>query len=119
MKQNILKDKSFHFALRIVQLYKFLKKEHNEFVISKQIIRSGTAIGALIRESEYAESAKDFIHKLCISLKEANETKYWLDILHHSAFINVMMYHSINKDCEEIIKLLTASIRTNKLKNTK
>jgi len=80
-KNNVLKQKSFDFSVRIVNLYKFLKKEHNEFVLSQQIISSGTAIGALIREAEHAESLKDFLHKLNIGLKEANESKYWLDLL--------------------------------------
>jgi four helix bundle protein len=114
MKENILKTKSFAFAVRIVKLYKFLKKEHNEFIISQQIIRSGTAIGALIREAEHGESLKDFVHKLNISLKEANEAKYWLDLLFASDFITKRMYDSINKDCEELLKLLIASVKTTK-----
>ena len=81
MKENILKEKSFRFAIRIVELHKYLIKTQSEYTISKQILRSGTAIGALIREAEYAESTKDFIHKFSIGLKEANETKYWLDLL--------------------------------------
>ena len=76
MAENILKNKSFDFALRIIKLSQFLQQEQNEFVLSKQILRSGTAIGALVREAEHAESKADFIHKLAISLKEANETDY-------------------------------------------
>lgn len=114
MKENILKTKSFDFAVRIVKLYQFLKKEHNEFILSQQIIRSGTSIGALIREAEHGESLKDFIHKLTIGLKEANESKYWLDLLFATDFINKRMYDSINKDCEELLKLLTASVKTSK-----
>ncbi|MBX9783982.1 MAG: four helix bundle protein [Chitinophagaceae bacterium] len=114
MKENILKTKSFDFAVRIVKLYKFLKKEHNEFILSQQIVRSGTAIGALIREAEHGESMKDFIHKLNIGLKEANESKYWLDLLVATEFITKRMYDSINKDCEELLKLLTASVKTSK-----
>jgi len=75
MRENILKDKSFNFAIRIVNLYKFLKKNHSEYILSQQIIRSGTSIGAIVREAEHAESIKDFIHKLSIGLKEANESK--------------------------------------------
>lgn len=78
IKENILKQKNFDFAVRIVNLYKYLKKENNEFVLSQQIVSSGTSIGALIREAEHAESKKDFLHKLNIGLKEANETVYWL-----------------------------------------
>lgn len=114
MKENILKTKSFDFAVRIVKLYQFLKKEHNEFILSQQIVKSGTAIGALIREAEHGESMKDFIHKLNIGLKEANESKYWLDLLFATEFITKRMYDSINKDCEELLKLLTASVKTSK-----
>ena len=114
MKENVLKTKSFNFAVRIVKLYKYLKKEHNEFILSQQIVRSGTSIGALIREAEHGESIKDFAHKLNIGLKEANETKYWLDLLFATEFITRKMYESINKDCEELLKLLIASLRTTK-----
>ncbi len=114
MKENILKTKSFDFAVRIVKLYKFLKKEHNEFILSQQIVRSGTSVGALIREAEHGESLKDFIHKLTIGLKEANESKYWLDLLYATEFITKRMYDSMNKDCEELLKLLTASVKTSK-----
>ncbi len=114
MKKNILKEKSFNFAIRIVNLYKFLKKQHNEYILSQQLIRSGTAIGAIIREAEHAESLKDFVHKLSIGLKEANESKYWLDLLFATEFITDKMYGSLNKDCEELLKLLTASVKTSK-----
>lgn len=116
MKENILKDKSFNFAIRIVNLYKFLKKQHGEYILSQQLIRSGTSIGAIVREAEHAESMKDFIHKLSIGLKEANESKYWLDLLFATDFITKKMYDSLNKDCEELLKLLTASVKTSKLK---
>lgn len=86
MKENVIKDKSFAFAIRIVKLYKYLVKEKREFVLSKQLLRSGTAIGALTREAEHAESKADFIHKLSISLKEANETDYWIELLFHTDF---------------------------------
>jgi four helix bundle protein len=116
MKENILKEKSFIFAVRIVNLYKFLKKQHNEYILSQQLIRSGTSIGAIVREAEHAESIKDFVHKLSIGLKEANESKYWLDLLYITEFITEKMYESLNKDCEELLKLLTASVKTSKLK---
>ena len=87
MKNNIIKDKSFVFSLRIIQLYKFLCEEKKEYVMSKQVLRSGTAVGALIRESEHAESKADFIHKMAIALKEANETEYWLELLFQSEYI--------------------------------
>src|SRR5687767_3143158 len=114
MKENILKIKSFNFAIRIVNLYKYLKREHREFILSQQIIRSGTSIGALIREAEHGESLRDFAHKLNIGLKEANEAKYWLDLLFATEFITQKMYQSINKDCEELLKLLIASLKTTK-----
>lgn len=116
MKENILKGKSFLFAIRIVNLYKFLKKQHGEYILSQQLIRSGTSVGAIVREAEHAESLKDFIHKLSIGLKEANESKYWLDLLFATEFITKRMYESINKDCEELLKLLTASVKTSRQK---
>lgn len=114
MKENILKEKSFQFAIRIINLYKFLKKEHKEFVLSQQIIKSGTSVGAIVRESEHAESLKDFIHKLSIGLKEINETDYWLDLLFSTGFISEKMYNSLKIDCIELLKLLTASVKTSK-----
>ncbi len=113
-KKNILKEKSFVFAVRIINLYKYLKNNHEEYILSKQIIRSGTTIGALIRESENAESKRDFIHKLSISLKETDETQYWLQLLFETEFITKKMFDSINNDVEELIKLLVASIKTTK-----
>lgn len=116
MKQNILKTKSFDFAIRIINLYKFLKKQHSEYILSQQIVKSGTSIGALVREAEHAESLKDFAHKLNIGLKEANESMYWLDLLYATGFISEKMYKSIIKDCEELLKLLIASVKTTKKK---
>ena len=116
MKENVLKNKSFSFAVRIVNLYKFLKKERGEYILSQQLIRSGTSIGAIIREAEHAESLKDFVHKLSIGLKEANESKYWLDLLVATDLITKKMYDSLNNDCEELLKLLIASVKTSKQK---
>jgi four helix bundle protein len=114
MKDNIVKQKSFSFAVRIIKLYKYLGDSKKEYILSKQILRSGTAIGALVRESEYAESKKDFIHKLHIGLKEANETLYWLELLNETNFITLKMFESIKVDCEELMKLLTSIIKTSK-----
>ena len=114
MKENILKDKSFLFAIRIINLYKYLKTSHGEYIVSKQVIRSGTSVGAIIREAEYAESTKDFIHKFSISLKEANETRYWLDLLNATDYIDEKMHKSLGEDCDELLKLLTATIKTSK-----
>ena len=97
-------------------MYKFLKAEQQEYVLSKQILRSDTAIGANIREAEFAESTKDFIHKLSVSLKEANETKYWLELLFVSNFLEEKLFQSFIMDCDEILKLLVASINTSKKK---
>jgi len=119
MRENVLKEKSFRFSVRIVKLYVYLRKTHSEYIVSQQLIRSGTAVGALIREAEYAESRKDFIHKLCISLKEANESDYWLDILQATGFITVKMYDSLKQDCAELLKLLTASIKTSRQRTKK
>ncbi|HPG10576.1 MAG TPA: four helix bundle protein [Chitinophagaceae bacterium] len=118
-KENILKQKSFDFAIKIINLYKQLKKDSNEFVLSRQIVASGTSIGALVREAEHAESLKDFVHKLSIALKEANECKYWLDLLVATGFINKELYVSLNNDCEELLKLLIASVKTTKARLTK
>lgn len=112
--KSIIKQKSVAFALRIIKAFRLLKEQKGEYVMSKQLLRSGTAIGALIREAEFAESKKDFIHKLHISLKEANETDYWLTLLHESDYINDIAFQSIQADCTELIKLLTSIIKSSK-----
>lgn len=114
MKENILRTKSYQFAIRIVKLSQFLQDQKNEFILSKQILRSGTAIGALIREAEYGQSKTDFIHKLTIALKEANETEYWLSILKDTGYIEEKLFKSLSDDCKELLKLLIASIKTSK-----
>lgn len=111
---NAVRDKSFAFALRIVRLCRFLGDEKREFVLSKQLLRSGTAVGALVREAEQAESRRDFIHKMAIALKEANETEYWIELLYQSGYIELSMYESISPDAVELIKLLTAIVKTSK-----
>jgi four helix bundle protein len=116
-KESILKIKSFDFAIRIIKLYRYLKKTHNEFDLSQQILRAGTSVDALIREAEHAESRKDFLHKLNISLKEINECDYWLDLLFVANYINKNMYDSIKKDSVELLKILIASIKTTKAKS--
>jgi four helix bundle protein len=117
MGRNIVKDKSFDFAVRIVNLSKYLTEQKREYVLSKQILRSGTAIGALIRESEQAESKADFIHKLAIALKEANETDYWLDLLHKTEYLEDKHHQSLKTDLTELLKLLTSIIKTSKNNN--
>ncbi len=109
---SILNTKSYAFAIRIVKLSQFLQKDKSEYILSKQILRSGTAIGALIRESEFGQSKSDFIHKLSIALKEANETDYWISLLYDTEYIDFCQYTSIQADCNELISLLVASIKT-------
>ena len=112
--ENVIKEKSYAFALRMIKAYKYLTSEQKEFVLSKQMLRSGTAIGALVWEAEYAQSTPDFIHKLSIALKEANETEYWMSLLKDSEYISEDSFHSIHKDCVELIKMLTSIINTSK-----
>jgi len=116
MKQNIVKEKSFQFAIRIAKFYKHLSGKKNEFVLSKQLLRSGTSIGALVRESEHAESKADFIHKMSIALKEANETEYWLLLLRGVDYMSEDEFASLHLDIEELLRLLTSIIKSSKLK---
>jgi len=112
----ILKEKSYKFAIRIVRLSQFLQQEKKEFVLSKQVLKSGTSIGALIREAEYAQSDADFINKLSVSLKEANETVYWLSLLKDTDYLEENLYNSLLEDCNELISMLIPSINTTKKK---
>lgn len=113
MKKNIVKEKSYFFAIQIIELYKILISKQ-EFVLSKQLLRSGTAVGALVQESEHAESKKDFIHKLSISLKEANETTYWLNLLFDTKYITKTEFDNINDLNIELIRLLVTIIKSSK-----
>ncbi|MFC3157981.1 four helix bundle protein [Chryseobacterium arachidis] len=117
-KKNVLKDKSFSFAIRIVKLYKYLITDKKEFVLSKQLLRSGTAIGALIREAQNAESKADFIHKLAIAQKECDESLYWLELLFETEFLSSTEYENINNDALEILKIIRSAIITTKMKNS-
>lgn len=119
MRENVVKNKSFAFALRVVKLYQYLSEQKKEFVLSKQLLRSGTAVGALVREAEQAESPADFIHKLAIALKEANETEYWIELLYQSNYIDETAYNSIKSDLTELLKLLISIIKTTKLNHKK
>jgi|SRR5450432_341566 four helix bundle protein len=112
MKENLVKSKSFAFAIRIVKLYKFLQFEKKEYIISKQILKSGTSVGACVRESENAESRSDFKHKLSIAQKEINETIYWLELLTATGYINSEQFNSLSYDAIQIMKLLTSILRT-------
>jgi four helix bundle protein len=119
MKQdNVVKTKTYAFAVRMVKLYKYLRSTEREFVLSQQIVRSGTSIGANVREALRAESSADFAHKLNIALKEAAETQYWLELLRDADFITKQAFESLNADCEEIIKLLVSIISSTRKKNS-
>lgn len=114
MKNNIVKNKSFDFAIRIVKLYQYLNNSKKEFVLAKQLIRSGTSVGAMIREAEHAESKSDFIHKFAIAQKEANETVYWLELLKATDYLNEKEFENIYKDAVIILKLITSILKTSK-----
>lgn len=114
MSDNILKNKSLLFAIRIVELNKIIVKDQKEFVLSRQLLRSGTSVGAMVREAEHAESKADFIHKLAIAQKEINESLYWLELLFHTDYLNLTDYKNYESEGTELLKLLTSSIRTAK-----
>lgn len=114
MKKNVIKDKSFELAIEVVRLYRFLSESKKEFVMSKQLLRSGTAIGALVREAEHAESKADFIHKNAIAQKETNETIYWLELLFATNYINKEQFDEMNNKTVECLKLLTSIIKSSK-----
>jgi four helix bundle protein len=113
-KEWLLKGKSYKFAVRIVRLTQYLQQEKKEFVLSRQVLKSGTAVGALIREAEYAQSDADFINKLSISLKEANETAYWLSLLKDTDYLEENLFNSLLMDGNELISMLISSINTMK-----
>ena len=106
------KYKSKRFAIRIVKLYQYLCNEKKEYVLSKQLLRSGTSIGANLAESECAISKKDFLSKIYISLKECNETLYWLELLYETGYISAEEYRSVRTDCEELCRILSATTKT-------
>lgn len=109
--------KSKKFAIRIINLYKYLISEKKEYVMSRQILKSGTSIGANIKEGEFAQSSLDFISKMSIAFKEAGETEYWLELLSETDYIAVDQYDSLKSDCKELIKLLTSIIKSTKINN--
>jgi four helix bundle protein len=114
MKENVIKGKSFEFAVRIINLYKYLDTNKKELILSKQILRSGTSIGANVEEAIAGQSKKDFVAKLSISLKEAKETHYWLRLLSRCEYIDEQMFKSIINDCDEIIVILTRILQTSR-----
>ena len=108
MKSNVSVEKSFSFAVRIVNLYKYLTQEHKEYVLSKQLLRSGTSIGANISEAQRGQSKADFTAKMSIALKEASESEYWIKLLYHTNYINEEQFRSLSTDVQELIAILMA-----------
>lgn len=115
-KKSILKDKSFAFPLRTIKLYQYLSLDKKEFVLSKQVLRSGTSVGAMIREAQNAESTADFIHKLAVAQKECDETIYWLELLVQSGYLKEEEFKSIGKEACDILKIIRSAILTSKSK---
>ena len=111
---NIIEEKSFAFAVRVVNLYKYLNETKNEFVLSKQLLRSGTSIGANVTEAEQAQSTPDFVSKMSIALKETSETKYWIRLLASTEYLTKAESESILNDCVEIEKILVSIIKSSK-----
>lgn len=111
---NAVLKKSKSFALRIIGLSRFLREEKREFILSKQVLRSGTSIGANVKEAEFAQSKADFYSKMYIAFKEAAETEYWLELLHDAEYINDNEFYSIYPDCQELLKLLSSITKTQK-----
>ena len=117
-KKSIIKDRSFAFAVRVIRLFQYLTETKKEYVLSKQLLRSGTAIGALVREAQNAESTKDFIHKLGIAQKECDETIYWLELMRETEYINDKEFESINNEANELLKMIRSAILTSKKNNS-
>lgn len=112
--ENVVVDKSKAFAVRVVRLYQFLCDEKKEYVLSKQVLRSGTSIGANVKEAVRGQSKVDFIHNMNISLKEASETEYWLELLYETEYITEPQFESMITDCRELLKILTSIINTSR-----
>ena len=116
MASSVMKEKSFLLATRIIKLYKYLVEEKREYVLAKQVLRSGTSVGANVREAQNAQSVKDFIHKLAIAQKECDETLYWLELLENAEFLSTEEFESIHKQCNEVMKIITSALMTSKKK---
>lgn len=119
MANSITMDKSMDFSIRIVKLYQYLRKQKREYVMSKQLLRCDTSIGANLIEAKYGISRKDFLAKVSISLKECAETNYWLELLNRTGFLNDNEYKSIHDDCTELIKLLASTMKTTRQNDSK
>lgn len=111
---NVVEERSYQFSIRIINLYKYLDENKKIYDIAHQLLRSGTAIGALIKEAVHAQSKADFLNKMNVALKEANETIYWLSLLHDTNYLKDNEFLSINNDCEELLKLLISIVKTTK-----
>ena len=118
MGKSVLNEKSFLFAVRTVKLYAYLSETKKEYILSKQLLRSGTAVGALLREAQNAESKADFIHKLGIAQKECDETLYWIELLKETGFLTELEFESLSFDCTELLKMIRSSIITSKKNNS-
>lgn len=116
MSKSLTRDKARYFAIRIIKLYKYLSDDKKEFVMAKQLLRSGTSIGANLAESEYAVSDADYLNKMGIALKEASESAYWLDLLFKTNYLTEKEFNDINNDCTELLKMLTTSVKSVKQK---
>jgi four helix bundle protein len=117
MKKSPIKTKSYLLAINIVELYKRLSEQRKEYVLSKQVLKSGTSVGANIREAIQAESKADFIHKMCIAFKESSETEYWLELLRDTNYLDEPTFDYLHSECEEVSRLLTAIIKSSKERN--
>ena len=117
--KNTIQEKSLAFAIRVVKLYRHLVDRRKEFVLSKQLLRSGTAIGALVKEAEHAQSKADFLSKMNIALKEANETVYWLILIKETEYLTESEYRSIYADAEALLKILVSIVKTTKSRMSK
>lgn len=112
--KSIVYKKAFDFSIRVIKLYKYLTKEKKEYILSKQVLRSGTSVGANIKEALYGQSTKDYIHKMNISLKEAGETEYWLELLIETGYIDRKQGEDLLEDCVELIKMLVSIVKTSR-----
>jgi four helix bundle protein len=111
---SVVVTKSYCFAIRVVAIYKLLVEDKKEYVLSKHLLRSGTAIGALVREAQHAQSRADFVHKMNVALKEANETAYWISLLNDTGYLSVEVFSSLSNDCAELLRLLVKIVKTTK-----
>jgi four helix bundle protein len=118
-QDNPIEKCSYLFALRIVKAYKYLTKQKDEYVLSKQMLRSGTSIGAMMREAKFAQSRADFVNKASIALKEANETLYWIELLHDSEYIDDLSFNSLHQEADELTAILASIVKTTKENTTK